>query len=111
MRARLASLLSLLVAVSANAELRVPAYTGYLSPDANAARVSARRGITGWTGSETKVQWFGEFKTIGEINCALALNLPDGKKSNLKLTAGDTSREMTVHGSTNIVKADFGTFP
>jgi len=111
MRARLASLLSLSVSVSANAELRVPAYTAYLSPDANSARVSARRGITGWTGSDTKVQWFGEFKAIGEINCTLAVNLPAGKESKLKLTVGETSHELAVHGSTNVVNANLGMFP
>jgi len=39
------------------------------------------------------------------------VNLPAGKESKLKLTVGETSHELAVHGSTNVVNANLGMFP
>jgi hypothetical protein len=58
---------ALATAVSLSAELRVPAFTAYLEPDVNGARVSTN-GIRGWTDPKLKVLWFGEIKTAATID-------------------------------------------
>jgi hypothetical protein len=98
------------VAVSA-AELRIPAYTAYLDPDADGARISERSGITGWRNPNLKVLWFGEIKTPGDLECAVQLRLPAGRESKLRLTVAGTAREATAVGSTNAVRVAFGRYP
>ncbi len=96
----------LLGCCSALAELRVPAFTAYLEPDANGANVS-KEGITGWKNpavavswfgdrrrlvpdlrSESPavtVSWFGEFKTTGKATASVVLKLPKGAVSKLRI--------------------------
>jgi len=97
--------------MAARAELRIPAYTAYLSPDVHGARVSERSGITGWKDPKLKVLWFGEIKTPGELTCALELRLPAGRESKLRLTVAGTAREATAEGGSNTVRVAFGSFP
>jgi hypothetical protein len=93
------------------AELRVPAFTAYLDPDAGGARVSRRSGITGWNDPELKVLWFGEIKTPGRLDCSVALRLPAGLTSRLRLTVAGHSHEASVKGAgRDLVTADFGSF-
>lgn len=101
-----------MAATAAAAELRVPAYTAYLEPNADGARVSQRGGVTRWTDPELKVVWFGEFKQTGEVTARLTLKLPAEAESRLKLTVGGQSRETSVMGagSDTPVTADFGAF-
>src|SRR5262245_40483318 len=101
--------ISLIVALCAHAqaELRIPAFTAYLDPDADGARVSERSGITRWQNPELKVKWFGEIKTPGKLDATVALRLPDGGSSKLRLTIAGQSHEATATG-TNLVKVDFG---
>jgi hypothetical protein len=73
-------------AMTATAELRVPAFTAYLDPDVDGARVSPRSGITGWEDPGLKVLWFGEIKTAGRLDCAVTLRLAEGASSRLRLT-------------------------
>jgi hypothetical protein len=95
----------------AQAELRVPAFTAYLAPDVEGARVSERAGITRWQDPGLKVLWFGEFKETGEIRCRLALRLPDQARSSLRLRLGEQGREAAATGrGTNLVEVDFGAF-
>ncbi len=101
----------LLVALTARAELRVPASTAYLEPDVEGARVSSRSGITGWKTPALKVLWFGQIRNPGLLDCAVALRLPEGTASKLRLTLAGQSREATVTGAgTNLVTARFGSF-
>ena len=93
------------------AELRVPAFTAYLDPDANGAAVSAKTGVTRWSNPALQVLWFGEFKTGGKVECAVALRLKTDAVSKLRLTVAGQSREATVTGAgTNLVTANFGAF-
>jgi hypothetical protein len=93
----------------ANAELRVPSFTAYLEPDPEGAQVSSRRGVTDWTDPALKVLWFGEIKHSGKLYCSLALRLPVGAESKLRLTVAGTSREAAVTGGgTNPVVVPFG---
>jgi hypothetical protein len=51
----------------AQAELRVPAFTAYLEPDSEGARVSQQSGISNWKDPALKVLWLGEIKMPGQI--------------------------------------------
>ena len=77
--------LPILALSAAHAEIRVPAFTAYLEPAANGARVSEVQGITGWHDEGLRVSWFGELKAAGKLTASVALKLPPGGKSNLQL--------------------------
>ena len=97
--------------INSHAGLSVPACTAYLDPNVDGAHVSARSGISGWKDPALKVLWFGEIKTAGALDCALALRLPDGAASKLRLSVAGQSREATAKGAgTNLVTLSFGQF-
>ena len=99
------------MAVSARAEIQIPAFTAYLSPDADGARVSQRSGITRWENPSVKVEWFGQFKSIGKLDVKVALRLPVGESSKLRLTVAGQTVEATASGAgTNLVTLGFGEF-
>lgn len=99
------------LALGARAELRVPAFTAYLDPDPDGARVTEHSGITRWRDPKLKVFWFGEFKAPGQVLASVELRLPVGESSRLRLTVGKQSREVTVAGGgTNVATAKFGDF-
>src|ERR1017187_9927053 len=86
-RAKPVTLALFLIALcAAQAELRVPAFTAYLDPDPDGARVSLQSGLSDWTDPSLKVLWFGEIKTPGKLGCSLLLGLPAGAESKLRLT-------------------------
>jgi hypothetical protein len=102
--------LGVLSGVSAGA-LRVPAFTAYLDPNVEGARVSRRSGITGWNDPALKVLWFGEIKTPGRLHCSVALRLPADATSKLHLSVAGQSQEAAVKGGgAEAVIADFGSF-
>jgi hypothetical protein len=76
--------------------LRIPAFTAYLDPNSHGASVSERTGITRFRDPATKVLWFGQFKTTGDIECAVELHFPQNSTSSVKLTVADQSRESTA---------------
>ena len=94
------------------AERQVPAFTAYMLPDAESARISERRGITNWDDPTQSVNWYGKFQKTGDVVAKVVLRLSDGGKSRLKLTVGETSHEVSVtgKGDKSPVTADFGTF-
>ena len=94
------------------AELRVPAFTAYISPNADAARVSEKSGITRWDNPKQSVQWFVKFAKTGALTVQGELSLPQEATSKLRLTFDEQSREMTVEGNgpNALVTADFGAF-
>ena len=95
---------------TANAELRIPAFTAYLDPNPDGARVSQRGGVTRWTDPAIKVLWFGQFQQAGELQADVSLSLPEGKTSKLRLSVAGQAREVTVTGAATNVLAKFGTF-
>lgn len=100
-----------LLAEVAQAQLRVPAFTAYLDPDVNGARVSARSGISGWTNPELRVLWFGQLNATGRLEAALTLRLPEGARSKLSLSVAGQTHEAVAQGAgTNWVRLDFGSF-
>jgi len=78
--------------------LRIPANTAYLDPLSEEVRAS-RNGITHWTDPAVKVLWFGELKATGELQCSVALRLPEGEESKLRLTVAGQAREVTAKGT------------
>src|SRR5277367_2338692 len=95
----------------AEAQLRVPAFTAYLEPDPDGARVSERSGISEWTDPSLKVLWFGDIKTPGKLDCSLELRLPAGAESKLRLGVAGTFHEAAAKGmGDDLVKVDFGSF-
>jgi hypothetical protein len=104
-------LISIAIASSTTAQLRVPAFTAYLDPDVRGARVSERSGITRWDDPAIKVLWFGQINTPGKLDCAVTLRLPEDQTSKLCLTVAGQSREATVIGAgSDLVTAKFGSF-
>jgi len=103
-----------LVAVTclhAQAELRIPAFTAYLSPNPDGARVSERSGITGWKNPALKVEWFGDIKSPGQLEAKVVLRLPANESSKLRLTVAGQPHEATATGTgTNLVTVNFGSF-
>ncbi len=99
MSARIA-ILTLLVCCGAlqSAELRVPAFTAYIDPKIDGARISSRSGVSGWNDPTQKILWFGELKNTGSLDCAVALRLPQGARSKLRLSVSGQAREVTVEG-------------
>jgi hypothetical protein len=99
-------------AVDPQPGLRVPAFTAYTLPDPEGARISQQRGLTGWTDPALTVNWYGLFRQTGEVSARVAVRLPDGAVSHLKLTVGDQSRQARVSGTgrDTLATADFGTF-
>lgn len=86
-----------LVWTPAHAELRVPAFTAYLDPNPEGARVS-ESGITDWKDPTTKVLWFGQIKTAGKTELAVTLRLVEGATSRLRLAVAGQSREASAKG-------------
>lgn len=110
MKRALTLAIALAVTLSAQAELRVPAFTAYLEPDVRGASVTEKSGITKWTDPALKVLWFGEIKTPGKLDCSLALRLPANASSKLRLTVAGQSREAVAKGAANSVVVRFGSF-
>lgn len=108
---QLATLLVLASLAGLQAELRVPGFTGYLDPDVDGGRISGRSGVVGWNNPKQHVLWFGEIKTPGKLDCSLALQLPAGAETKLRLTVGSESKEITAKGGgAESVNVSFGSF-
>lgn len=82
---------------AAGTELRIPANTAYLDPLSEEVRVS-RNGVANWSDPAVKVLWFGELKAAGELQCSLAIRLPAGEESKLRLTVAGRAQEITAKG-------------
>jgi hypothetical protein len=103
--------LFLSVLCCARAQLRVPAFTAYLEPDPEGARVSPRSGVSGWTNPSLKALWFGDLESAGKLDCALELRLPAGAETKLRLTVAGNSREGATKGAgDDLVRVNFGSF-
>lgn len=108
--------LTLSCALNAGAELRIPAHTAYFEPDPNGAKISETGGISGWSNVGLRVSWFGELKAKGKLTASLALGLPKGGTSKLRLAIGDQKHEAVASGDLvsfgeyNIPKAGYVRF-
>lgn len=92
-------------------DLHVPAFTTYLEPLNGGAQISDDTGVTGWNNTAQKVLWLGEFKKPGKLNCSVALRLPAGAETVLRLTVAGISRDAKVASKGDgPISVDFGTF-
>ncbi|MEP6779625.1 MAG: DUF3472 domain-containing protein [Gemmatimonadaceae bacterium] len=92
------------------AELRIPAYTAYLTPDADAARVSPNRPINPFVKSGASIAWFGQFKQKGNVDVAVAIKLATGDTVGLRMTVGKQHHDVIVVGSNTESRAPLGSF-
>ena len=94
------------------AELRIPAFTAYMLPDPESARISELHGVTKWVDTTQSVNWYGRFSETGELTAKVQLRLPEKSTSMLRLTVDGNSRETKVIGAgrEEVCTADFGTF-
>jgi len=91
-------------------ELRVPAYTAYLLPDADATRVSATRPLLPFGKAGASLAWFGQFVTTGPLDVAVTVQLPAGDQRTLRLTMGRAHRDVAVTGTGAESRVAFGAF-
>lgn len=93
-------------------EVRVPAFTAYISPNPSAAQVSEDDGVIHWDDSRQTINWYGRFMTHGECRAKVLIRLGKNTESRLQLTIGKTSHETKIVGLGNEtdVTADFGSF-
>ncbi len=96
---------------SLSAILEIPAFTAYIDPDANGARVSATDGLRDWRDPANKVLWFGELRAIGDLEVALKVHLPATAQSTLQLTLDGQTHQAIVSGEAgSTVSVSFGSF-
>lgn len=91
-------LFSCLLAAPALAELTIPAFTVYGTPESASLKLDKTRGIVDWKNSELKVAWHGEFKKAGEVEASLSMTVPKGEHWKLKLTMDGKSSQVDVKG-------------
>ncbi len=93
-------------------ELRVPAFTAYMLPNPDSAKMSEARGITRWVDASQSVNWYGRFQNAGGLSIKVDLNLPEGVRSRLNLTLDDQSHEVSITGASDnaLLTADFGQY-
>ncbi len=108
--ARLLPALLIAATFSSHAELRIPAFTAYLNPDPNGAKVSKENGITNWKDPASHVSWFGELKKTGKMSAVVALKLPKDKISKLQLSVAGQKREALAKGRDGEVNVSFGDY-
>ena len=93
-------------------EHKIPAFTAYMLPNPESARISETHGVTQWTDATQTVNWYGRFESTGELTAKVELRLPTGVTSQLQLTVNGKSHKATVTGKGNDqpITADFGQF-
>jgi len=93
-------------------EHKIPAFTAYMLPNPESARISEERGVTKWIDATQTVNWYGRFKSTGELTAKVELRLPAGVTSQLQLTVDGKSHKTTATGKGNdqLVTADFSQF-
>jgi len=92
------------------AQLRVPAFTAYLSPDPDAVDVSPNQPVMPFVQAGAHIQWYGHFTTSGTIQVAVAIRLARGQSVHLRATVGEVHHDATVNGTDSLVRVAFGTF-
>jgi hypothetical protein len=88
--------------------LQIPAFTAYAEPEPepDGLGISETDGISGWHDARIRLIWLGAFATPGALQVRVALRLPPGASSVLRLRIGREQHESVVRDGV----ADFGTF-
>ncbi len=93
-------------------EMRVPAFTAYMSPNPHSAHFSELNGITRWNDPTESVNWYGKFENSGSLTAKVELVIAKNSQSRLKLTIDGKSQEATAirQEEEGTVVVDFGVF-
>jgi len=83
--------------VVAQTEFRVPGFTAYVDPLEGGAQINDI-GVADWKDAGQKVLWGGEIKTPGALEVTVALRLPAGAESKLRLTVAGKALEAVAKG-------------
>ena len=91
---------------------KIPAFTAYMLPNPESARISEARGVTKWDDAAQSINWYGKFKATGELAAKVELELPAGVTSQLQMTVDGKSQKATAtgKGKDQLVTAEFGKF-
>ena len=100
--------LPFLLQIALGKPLSIPAFTAYLGPDPNGARVSKDDGITDWNTATNKIKWSGQLKNTGDLSIQVRLTLKKNEPLELHLKLGDQFKRLTVTGTGVSMLADFG---
>ena len=95
---------------STRAELRVPAYTAYLAPDPNAARMSATRPIVPFARAGSSIVWYGRFPATGQLTASVTMQLAVGDSLRVRLIVGKQRRDAIAVGGASEVQVVFGAY-
>ena len=78
--------------------LRVPGFTAYSEPDAEALEFTQEHGVTGWTDGKQSIVWYGEIKNPGLLDVSVEIRLPATQAVTLRLTVAGRAETATVLG-------------
>ena len=95
---------------STRAELRVPAYTAYLAPDPEAARMSATGPIVPFARAGSSIVWYGRFSATGQLTASVTMQLAVGDSVRLRLIVGKNRRNAIAVGGASEVRVVFGAY-
>jgi hypothetical protein len=110
MRLLTALLIPLSLISARSTEIRVPAYTAYLVPDADAVRVSSTRPLLPFAKAKSGLVWYGQFTTRGTLDASVAVQLPAGDSARVRLSMGGVTRDATVRGGAGEQRVAFSGF-
>ena len=74
------------------AELRIPAFTAYVLPNPQGARIREPQGITLWKDPSQRVVWYGQFAKTGPMQVCVAIEPKGGSVPSLKMRVAGQSR-------------------
>ena len=92
------------------AELRVPAFTGYVLPDPDAARVSATRPVLPFAKAASSIAWWGHIATRGDLSATVSMQMTSGTSRAMRLSVGTTHHDARLEGTGADARVDFGAF-
>ena len=92
------------------AELRIPAYTAYLLPDADAVPISGSRSILPFSRAGASIAWWGQLQSTGSIDAAVAINLAKNDSVRLRLSVAGRHHDTMVFGTGTEIRVPFGAF-
>jgi hypothetical protein len=92
------------------ADLRIPAFTAYCEPRADALHFDGEKPVSGWKSADDLVAWYGDIRAVGPLAAAVVIHPPARQTVTLRLSVADQSRQVELTGGDQPVTADFGTF-
>ena len=67
-------MLGLLLVAASVADLQIPGWTAYLTPNPEAFQVSERSGVQGWNDPKTRVVWSGKILKTGTLRATVKID-------------------------------------